>query len=59
MKNLHVSLNQISSISFLQQSKEAYETLLQTVQALEEQLTNKIRDYESQLRVRSICEFDC
>lgn len=34
-----------------EQSKEAYETLLQTVQTLEEQLTTKTREHESQLRL--------
>jgi len=34
-----------------EQSKEAYETLLQTVQALEQQLTTKTREYESQMRL--------
>ncbi|CAF2392737.1 unnamed protein product [Rotaria sp. Silwood2] len=34
-----------------EQSKEAYETLLQTVQTLEQQLTNKTRDFESQQRL--------
>ncbi|CAF0722314.1 unnamed protein product [Rotaria sordida] len=34
-----------------EQSREAYETLLQTVQMLEEQVTNKTRDHESQLRL--------
>ncbi|CAF3387402.1 unnamed protein product [Rotaria sp. Silwood1] len=34
-----------------EQSKEAYETLLQTVQILEEQVTNTTRDFESHQRL--------
>lgn len=56
MKKQQTLISFIDSSSFIQQSKEAYESLLQTVQLLEQQITNKTRDYESQQRVCSTKE---
>lgn len=55
---IHSSLLRISMSSFscsflLQRSKEAYETLLQTVQTLEEQLTTKTRDGDNWQKVKN------